>query len=425
MQDVHRPSTSSQPLSLSQWLYQAICAGESETARGNLRLRLRLRGNHLHVLCESDREPTADRIVPRLIRALRSPEAAQFDLLAGKTEEPVYKVVLYGRVAGESRPAWIEPIDLEPLRSRPLAETANSGPAMPATAAPGSLLTAPSRTATLAAAPPPARSSPTLSQPTASIEEQARGGESEAIARYLSESLAPLGVGVRVLVQKLPQTEADEPAEVDLKRLWVVCSCSYSPDASLIAQPLARQLRELQLEGFKEAAIRLQVSGEAAPDWVLQVDLTSPSTMLRDWARWGEVQALERLLDRVLRDRGVRVRATLKDGTLHLFCSLRSALGLPQEIPPQPSTTAAIAETLEQIAPQGIAAAAIYGVRSLELEAEVLAPAALKETPVWVQWLNLPAARARPPPSTAPASSISPHSPFCSNACSIPTSTNA
>ncbi|NJO20133.1 MAG: DUF1574 domain-containing protein, partial [Spirulinaceae cyanobacterium RM2_2_10] len=144
----------------------------------------------------------------------------------------------------------------------------------------------------------------------------------------MSESLAPLGVSVRVVTQKLPSAEAG--GATDIKRLWVICSCAYSPDASLIAQPLARQLRELQLEGFKEAAIRLQVSGEATPDWVLQVDLTSPKAMLNHWARWGDVQALERLLDRALRERGVRVRAASIEGTLHLFCSLRSALGYPR-----------------------------------------------------------------------------------------------
>jgi len=392
MQDADRPSTTQPPLSLSQWLYQAIAASE---AGDRLRLRLRLRGNHLHLLCEGTPLPVADRIVPRLIRALRSPEAEQFDVLAGKTEEPVYKIVLYGRAIGESRPAWIEPIDLEPLRARPLPE-AITVPASSRTLAiaeqaerafaqhPGGAIAsgvtasrganAATLTAVPAAPPPPAtaRDSP------------------EAIARHLSEFLAPLGVSVRVLVQKLPQTEAGP--EPDLKRLWAICSCSYSPDASLIAQPLARQLRELQLEGFKEAAIRLQVSGEATPDWVLQVDLTSPQAMLRDWARWGEVQALERLLDQALRDRGVRVRATLTDGTLHLFCSLRSALGLPQEVPPPASTTAALASVLDDLAPQGITAATVYGVRSLELEAAQLTPDALHEAPVWVQWLQWPAA---------------------------------
>ncbi len=394
MPDADRSSTTHQSLSLSQWLYQALCGGEAQ--EGVDRLRLRLRGNHLHVLCEGAQLPSADRLVPRLIRALRSPEAEQFDLLTGRSEEPVYKIILYGRVAGESRPVWIEPVDLEPLRARPLPQTpagavvATNPASAPATMAETPETTTPSRPRTLATAPPQAPglaadAPETLAQPV----------PEERIARHLSESLAPLGVSVRILVQKLPQAaaEAGQPADsADLKRLWVICSCSYSPDASLIAQPLARQLRELQLPGFKEAAIRLQVSGEATPDWVLQVDLTSPAAMLRDWAHWGDVQALERLLDQALRAHGVRVRATLAAGTLHIFCSLRSALGLPQEVPPQATTTAALDRVLEDLAPQGLGAATVYGVRSLELEAESLAPEALKEAPVWVQWLNLPAA---------------------------------
>ncbi len=100
-----------------------------------------------------------------------------------------------------------------------------------------------------------------------------------------------------------------------------------------------------------------QVSGEARPEWLLRVDLTPTSDILRHWARWGDVQAIVRLLDRLLAPVNIHVSAILKDATLHLTChSSQSA------IPDKLSAIATVAPTLESLSPQGIRATTVYGV---------------------------------------------------------------
>ncbi|MGB0561763.1 MAG: hypothetical protein ACPGVO_08145, partial [Spirulinaceae cyanobacterium] len=162
MWDVQQPVKPNPP-SLSQWLYQAIDLP-------GVRLRLRLRGNNLHVLLEGSRPPTAETVRQRVEQALQQ-QTESFQVFFRNTEDPVYKVILYGRHLGQQRPDWIESIVLADLNL-----TTSTAPATPATS-----------TALL------------------SNEHLARTGSPEAIARYLSESLSHLGVSVKVLVQKLPE----------------------------------------------------------------------------------------------------------------------------------------------------------------------------------------------------------------------------
>ncbi|NJO20134.1 MAG: hypothetical protein HC838_08865 [Spirulinaceae cyanobacterium RM2_2_10] len=77
--------------------------------------------------------------------------------MAGKTDAPVYKVVLYGRLPGESRPAWIEPIDLASLRAQPpLTASTAIAATTPATAlATSDTARTPRSTATLTVTAPP------------------------------------------------------------------------------------------------------------------------------------------------------------------------------------------------------------------------------------------------------------------------------
>ncbi|MEP6486370.1 hypothetical protein NDI43_15965 [Microcoleus vaginatus GB2-A3] len=232
---------------------------------------------------------------------------------------------------------------------------------------------------------------------TVSPETLARRGYPEAIASYLSEILGPMGVSVKVSIREKElkssrenlQAQAPENIKPKERRLLVLCESAYSPDPSLLAEPIAARLRKLQLEDFGEALIGSQVSGEAKPDWVLRVDLTSPDKILKEWARWGDVPAIAKLLNQHLAASRVEVRATLKEATLHLFCSKTAKKGQKtkrQEYPDKQQTTDTIAPLLASFAPQGIRAATIYGVEPAKDSQ------AAPESPVWIDWVDLPAA---------------------------------
>ncbi|NJK38136.1 MAG: DUF1574 family protein [Oscillatoriales cyanobacterium RM2_1_1] len=234
---------------------------------------------------------------------------------------------------------------------------------------------------------------------------------SEAIADSLRQILGSLGVTLKVGLRPIGQSrnvatvETVEPVAPDLApevpphRLWVVCESAYSPDPSLLAEPIAEHLRQLQLESLyrqpvRDAVILLQVQGESSPDWMLRVDLTPPDKILRDWGRWGDEQAIAHLLNQKLNPLGIKVRATLKDSTLYVFSQLchpqnrsRARIGrgkISLEAVPDPQQVRErVAPELEALAPQGIHAAALYG---LEAKTD------RSDAPAWIEWLNLPAA---------------------------------
>ncbi|NEQ70369.1 MAG: hypothetical protein F6K21_33730 [Symploca sp. SIO2D2] len=220
----------------------------------------------------------------------------------------------------------------------------------------------------------------------------------EMIASYLQEPLRSLGVSVTVITQNQPEVSAEQAAEVTEKkttdksqpssvnqRLWVICNSDYSPDSSLLMDLLIEQLRNLRLSGFRDAAICSQVSGEAAPEWMVRVDLTPPEVMLKDWAHWGDVQAIAWMLNQTLASQGLLVRALQKESQLHVFCRVL----VPQKkvTPKQETAVKLIQPLLESLAPQGIQGATIYGVES---DYNSLAPE--QEQLAWIDWLNLPAA---------------------------------
>ena len=75
--------------------------------------------------------------------------------------------------------------------------------------------------------------------------------------------------------------------------------------------------------------------------------------------------AIAKLLNQHLAASRVEVRATLKEATLHLFCSKTAKKGQKpkrQEYPDRQQTTDTIAPLLASFAPQGLRAATIYGV---------------------------------------------------------------
>ncbi|MEH2414046.1 DUF1574 domain-containing protein [Nostoc sp.] len=327
--------------SLLQWVSQA-------TGINTFGVKVRLRGNDLHILCEGTECPQRWRTLSDLLQALQQTDV---DLLTSKEEPSIYQVFVYGRRKGEQRPKWchrvyLNQIDkhLEQVQQALLEDSEKSKQSA------GALIV--------------------------SNESLARQGNPEAIARYLSETLSMLGVSVQAKI-KLYKPKNSQPEE---NRLWIFCLSSYSPDASLLAEPIAQKLRYLKLSGYQDAVIVSQVIGETAPDWLLRVDLTPPEVMLKEWARWGDVQAIARLLTEVLSLK-VAVQADLKESTLHIFCTpAYDPLGIAA-IPDKVMCLEAILPQLEAIAPQGILAATVYGQKAGDNQ------------PTWIDWLALPATK--------------------------------
>ncbi|MHC5674961.1 DUF1574 domain-containing protein [Nostoc sp.] len=328
--------------SLLQWVSQA-------TGINTFGVKVRLRGNDLHILCEGTECPQRWRTLSDLLQALQQTDV---DILTSKEEPSIYQVFVYGRRKGEQRPKWCHRVHLNQidkhLEQVEQALLADSGKSKQSG---GALIV--------------------------SNESLARQGNPEAIARYLSETLSVLGVSVQVKI-KLYKPKNSQPEE---NRLWIFCQSIYSPDASLLAEPVAQKLRYLKLSGYKDAVIVSQVSGETAPDWLLRVDLTPPEVMLKEWARWGDVQAIARLLTEVLSELKVAVQADLKESTLHIFCTPAfDPLGIAP-IPDKVVCLEAILPQLEAIAPQGILAATLYGQKAGDNQ------------PTWIDWLALPATK--------------------------------
>jgi hypothetical protein len=324
--------------SLVQWVSQV-------TGINTFGVKVRLRGNDLHILCEGTECPLRWRTLSDLLKALQQTD---LDGLTSNEQPSIYQVFVYGRKKGEYKPQWCHRVylnqldrHLEQVQQALLADAEKSEPG-------GALIV--------------------------SNESLARQGNPDAIARYLSESLSTLGVAVQVRIKqpssKFPTAE---------NRLWIFCNSSYSPDSSLLAEPIAQKLRYLKLTGYQDAVIVSQVSGETVPDLLLRVDLTPPETMLKEWARWGDVQAIARLLTEVLAELKIAVQAALKESTIHIFCSPAvDPLGTASA-PDKTVCLQKIIPQLEAIAPQGILAATIYGQTTGDKQ------------PVWVDWLSLPA----------------------------------
>ncbi|MGC9528183.1 MAG: hypothetical protein ACP5D7_21830 [Limnospira sp.] len=366
-----------------------------------VQVQTRLRGNHLHVLCEAPRCPPEKRVVSDFESALKR---TRLESLLPPDAPKIYKIFLCGRSAGAKRPDWTvkleyptsEPGDPPQLEELPGESNrllkwfgprkAEPEPISPPTPAGESVIVTPVRETSEDENRPPEPPEPPVPSPglAVSTENLAGRGHPDAIARVLSEILGGLGVSVKVNIR------GDGRGKSAGRRLWVLCESAYSPDPSLLAEPIAGRLRELQLEDFRDACILLQVRGESTPDWMLRIDLTPPDRILRDWARWGDDEAIGRLLNQNLADRHIQVRVTLKESTLHLFCHLtpdsEKRHRRRRRAPDKSAVLKALEPLLDAIAPQGIRAATLYG---LELRAD----GQEAETPVWIDWLNLPAFR--------------------------------
>ncbi len=411
---------------LANWAFQV-------TGLQRIRVQARLRGNNLHLLYEGPQYPHQATVVNQMVRSL-----ADVDLnpLLPAEHPPVYQVFLYGRAIGQEHPVWVKQILLNQLAAhlkelaleqdvddRPsdmgdVATEHSNLPRLPGNSPNNSVLslTPPlSNAQNLASEPSNAGmpdhsgwQSPATDQSARAIvltnRSLAKQGQADGIARFLSETLGMLGVAVKVKVE-VRKRRSDAPGELGeesdsaamatcppidksrRKRICVYCESSYSPDPSLLAETIAQQLRDLKLEGFRDALIFSQVAGEADPDWTLRIDLTPIDEMLTYLARWGDVATIERLLNQSLEPLNVQVTCTRKQLSLHVFCQTN----VPPATSPTPSNDAAtdppqqetiveaVRSLLEFLAPQGLYAAFVYGATGSD------------KKPVWVEWFKLPA----------------------------------
>jgi hypothetical protein len=327
--------------SLIQWVSQA-------TGINTLGVKIRLRGNDLYILCESQECPRRWRTLSDLLHALQH---TNLDVLTSSEQPSIYQVFVYGRKKGETKPQWCHQVFLNQLeRHLEQVEQALLQDAEKSSQTGGALVL--------------------------SNESLARQGNPDAIARYLSETLSSLGVAVEVKVKQQQVTPQNLTAQ---NRLWIYCQSSYVPDPSLIAEPVARKLRNLKLSGYEDAVIATTVAGETGFGWVLRVDLTPAEAMLKEWARWGDVQAIARLVNDKLSQFNLKVGITLKESTLHMFCSPIAPEPTTFQIPDKALCLRVIMSQLEVIAPQGIVAATLYGHTHADKQ------------PAWIDWQTLPA----------------------------------
>ncbi len=324
---------------LVQWVSQA-------TGISAFGVKIRLQGNNLHILCEGPECPLRWRTLSDLLQALQQ---TNVDTLTNSGQISIYQVFVYGRKKGENRPKWCHRVNLNQLE-RHLEEVNKA------------LITE-------------AEHSRVGGAIVISNESLARQGRPDGIARYLSETLSSLGVSVEVKVrkQKSPLNQGVQ------SRLWIFCQSSYSPDPSLIADAVASKLRSLKLTGYEDAVVASQVGGESTVDWLLRVDLTPPEVMLKEWARWGDVEAITRLLNSLLSDHKVAVSTTLTESTLHIFCTPAGDPIKNATAPDKKLCLHIIKSQLQAIAPQSILSATVYGNKTGDNQ------------PAWIDWLSLPA----------------------------------
>jgi hypothetical protein len=146
------------------------------------------------------------------------------------------------------------------------------------------------------------------------------------IFQALTQVLTPIGVRFKFSVEDQHRSSLDptisepkisQPTELPpLKyRLWVRCHSTKSLDCQILAEPLAKVLRSIDLQGFQTAIVEFsRFAGGTATnsehriaEWRLKIDLTPPTVRLRNWARWGDVQSISKLLNLALAPKEIQV----------------------------------------------------------------------------------------------------------------------
>ena len=364
------------PAALLPWLEDVVNSDSCS-------LKTKLRGNILHVYAQSADGLDREYILLRLVRSLLDPDRKAAVL---KDFPQIYQLYFYSGRAEGQQPDWSTPIYLNRLERhlQQLVETSADLEEMK-------------------------RSTAHLTSDIGHLDEAtsaivlsnaslARKGDPDAIARYLSQTLSALDVGVDVVVKAIPgkakraqgviTAATVDPSRELINRLWILCRAAYSPDPAMIAEPTAQRLRELKLTQFQDAVISVQVLGEDTLDWRLRVDLTPDEEILKEWSRWGDTDSISRLLNQTLAPLDVSVLPEVKDSTLHLVCqplaagqTIASGEGTPAPYTGGSETEImdAIAPLLEQLAPQGLGRAMVYG------------PSLDGVNPIWLKCLDLPA----------------------------------
>ena len=367
-----QPSTLD-PKALLPWLEDVV---NSDSCR----LSVKLRGNILHVYAQSADGLDRDYVLLRLVRSLLDPDR-KASLL--KEFSQIYQLYFYSGRSAEQKPDWSTPIYLNRLE-RHLEQLVESSADLEQMKRSTAHLTS---------------GIGYLDEATSAIvlsnASLARKGDPDAIARYLSQTLSALDVGVDVVVNAVPgkakraqgvvTAATVDPSRELINRLWILCRAAYSPDPAMVAEPTAQRLRDLKLTQFQDAVISVQVLGEDTPDWRLRVDLTPDEEILKEWSRWGDTDSIARLLNQALAPLDVSVLPEVKDSTLHLVCQ---PLAVGQTVAGDSTTydggseteiIDAIAPLLEQLAPQGLGRAMVYG------------PSLDGVNPIWLKCLDLPA----------------------------------
>ncbi len=355
------PRRNASPLSLEQWWQQAI-------GLADMAVQVRTRGNNLYVLCESATGPEQRLVRSRAIRALLKTDLVE---VLPTDAPPIYQVNLYGKTAAQAQPDWVRVIYLSQLQEyarkveavRQAARQSRSGVPLPAIDGPPTAMLAQSNL------------------------QAAQQGQPGAIARQLSEFLSQQGISVRATVKALFKDQQELP----LRRLVLYCEAAYSPDPTSLIEPIARRLRDLELTTFRDAVIYGQVQGKAEPEWKLRIDLTPPTQILHEWARWGDVEAMLRLANQALMPQQIQVSGIVLDLILHMTCWRSPPTGHAQfDIPPQHRVLKPLHALFDQIAPQGIHGLAVYGSvdRFDHPTPQLVAP----EPAAWVDRRNLAAA---------------------------------
>ncbi len=369
--------------SLNDWIAQHL----APTAQ----VQMRLRGNILHVLCETPQPLHQGGALLRLVEALLAQETASGGVITSSYPQ-VYQLYIYSRRIGQTTPDWTAPIYLNRLERHHTQLQQSAGAAL-------SLLDAEHNGTDLASEAMADKLALGMgTHATAALVRSqlslAQEGDPDAIAWYLSEVLSTLDVGVWVSVRaasgRVPLSrtavsgEDGRPVgsgghldEESVSRLWVWCEATYSPDPLLIAEPVTERLRQLSLTQFKDAVVVIQVHGEDTPDWSLRIDLTPAEEMLREWGRWGDEAAIARLLTLTLADFSTEVLLEHREECLH--CFLQPSDPQSGKVLDEAVAIALIAPLMDDLAPQGIHRMMVYG------------QARGAATPTWVRCLNLPA----------------------------------
>ncbi|MEO0539720.1 MAG: DUF1574 domain-containing protein, partial [Cyanobacteria bacterium P01_A01_bin.105] len=375
------------PTDLLPWMAEAVRHAPEQ-------MQVKLRGNILHVLCEADPPLVRDHTLLRLVKALLDPHVR--DWLAQDFPQ-IYQIYFYSRQPQQKQPDWSAPLYLNRLERHLEQLVAAGDDAETVQQAAAEILESKAQAI--------GQLDDTTSAIVLSNVSLARKGDADAIARYLSETLSALNIGVEVTVKAVPgkakrakTVMALRPVSVDpaadlINRLWIFCQASYSPDPTMIAGPTAQRLRALGLTQFQDAVLSIQVAGEDTPDWQLRVDLTPAQEILKEWARWGDRRCLTRLVNQVIAPLQLRVKSEMKGTTLHLVChwltpdaAVPDSAAVPDgaAVPDSAAVLEAVAPLLDQIGPQGIHRAVLYGPAT---EDGVNAS--------WLECLDLPAAEHR------------------------------